>query len=86
MITEERAIFDAFAAAANGYGRDAVVGAAANLLVNVLRQSHRKRGEADEEVDALAADVKRLLGRHYDEDGVRKERTLVLPPLFPTGA
>lgn len=81
MITPERALFDAFVKAADGHQRDAVVGAAANLLANAMRQSHRLRGEAEEELDALVANIKRAIAQHYGEDGRRKERSIVLPPI-----
>lgn len=81
-MSSERALFDAFARAANGCSREAVVGAAANVIANALRQSHKQRGEAEEELDALVASIKRGMARHYGEDGKRKERILVLPPIF----
>lgn len=80
-MSSERALFDIFARAANGCSRDAVVGAAANVIVNALRQAHRQQGEAHEELDALAANIRQNLARHYDDHGQRKERSLLLPPL-----
>jgi hypothetical protein len=84
-VSSERALFEAFAQAANGYSRDTVVGAAGNVLANALRQSHRTRGAAEEELDALVVNIKRSFANHYNNDGTRKERRLVLPPLFPVG-
>lgn len=84
-MASERALFEAFAQAANGYQRDDVVGAAANLLANALRQSHRTQGAAEEELDALVARIKRDMAFHYGGDGLRKERRLILPALVPAG-
>lgn len=77
-----RALFDAFARAADGYQRDQVVGASTNLLMNALRQNHKTRAAAEEELDALVATMKAELARlHYDENGRRIERRIMLPPL-----
>lgn len=79
MIAPARTLFHAFAQSADGYQRDDVVVAAANLLLNAMRQSHKTRGAAFEELDAVLANIKRELGQHYDDAGNRKVQNVILP-------
>lgn len=81
-MNAERHLIDAFARAADGFACDAVTGAAANLLLNVLRQSHPTLGTAEEELDGIVARMKQALrARHYHEDGRRNDRRIILPSL-----
>lgn len=74
----ERDLIDAFATAAHGHQRDAVVGAAANLILNALRQSHPTLGAAEEELDDLVARMKlALASKHYGDDGRRKVQNVI---------
>lgn len=85
-MSDERTLFDAFAKASDGYQRDAVIGAAGNMILNGLRQSHKRLGDAEEELDALVVKLKRELARrHYDQSGARLERRLIIPTLVLQG-
>lgn len=69
----EQELFRALGAAANGYPAEAVLGAAANVLVNAIRQAQPTREGAREKFDELAAKVRRLLlDQHYDATGKRR--------------
>lgn len=59
-------LFAQMARACNGHGSDAVESAAANLLINALRQRHATAGEAEDAFDRLMSRTKEaLLGQHY---------------------
>jgi hypothetical protein len=59
-------LFAQMARACNGHGSDAVESAAANLLINALRQRHATAGEAEDAFDRIVANAKAaLLGQHY---------------------
>lgn len=59
-------LFQAMARACNGHGSDAVESAAANLLINALRQRYATSGEAEDAFDRIVASAKAaLLGQHY---------------------
>lgn len=75
--TAQRALFEAYAKVSSGFSNEHVVGAALNLLVNALRQSHTKRIPAINRVDELAAEAKRILDSHYDS--VSGERRNIFP-------
>jgi hypothetical protein len=87
-MREERDLVSAFGRVADGYNRDAVIGAAANVLMNALRQSHARVESCEDELDELAMRIKAALRRdHYLHDGNRNDRRLTLPPagkLFPS--
>lgn len=68
----ERQLFDAFAKTANGFQREQVVGAAINLVVNALRQTHSTQRKALDDFDMLTARVRALLAEHYDVLGRRR--------------
>lgn len=69
----EKELFDRLRRTCNGYPKEAVVGAAANVLVNAIRQCHPSESEAK----ALFAKIEVLLQQHYDVSGTRAERILV---------
>lgn len=59
--------------AGKDYTRDEIIGAAANLLLNALRQKHERLAAAEDELEGLARDMKRELKRiHYGRDGTRR--------------
>lgn len=59
-------LFAQMVRACNGHGSDAVESAAANLLINALRQRYATSGEAEDAFDQLIARAKTaLLGQHY---------------------
>lgn len=69
----ERELFRALGAACSGFPNEAVLGAAANLLVNAIRQSQPTRYAAREKFDELTARVRvLLLDQHYDALGKRR--------------
>lgn len=75
---QERALFDAFRQASAGKNVDAVIGAAINLLINVLRQMEPTRKEAEARYDMLFGRGKSLLlDRHYDS--VTGKRKTIFP-------
>jgi hypothetical protein len=69
----EKELFRAFGAASNGFPTEAVLGAAANVFVNAIRQSQATREGAREKFDELVARVRLLLlDQHYDATGKRR--------------
>lgn len=67
-----RILFDRMSRAADGFSADQVVGAAANLLVNGIRQSYASRQQAAARFDELSAQLKTMLMDHYDSTGRKK--------------
>lgn len=68
-----RELFSVFSQVANGFSREDVVNAAANLLVNSLRQDHATRAKAEAAFDELFGRTKSmLLELHYGPDGRRR--------------
>lgn len=83
-MREERTLVEAFAKAADGYSLDDVLGAAANVLLNGIRQSHPKHIDAEEHLRSLHDIMQKLLrDKHYYEDGTRNDRQIILPSLLP---
>ena len=70
--TAEKELFQALAKVANGFSNDDVIGASANILLNVLRQSCSNRKEAEKAYDELFGKLKSLLLSHYDGAGNRR--------------
>lgn len=69
----ERELFRALGAVCSGFPQEAVLGAAANLLVNAIRQGQPTREGAREKFDELTARVRMLLlDQHYDGLGKRR--------------
>jgi hypothetical protein len=68
----ERELFKHFSQLANGFPSDAVQGAAANILLNVLRQSCATQRQAEAMFDDLAGKLKSILVSHYDGAGKRR--------------
>ena len=65
-------LFTQMAKAANGFSREQVVGAAINLVVNALRQTHAAQKGALDDFDMLTAKARALLAEHYDGMGKRR--------------
>jgi hypothetical protein len=59
-------LLERFAAAANGFPNEAVVDAAVNVLINVIRQQVPKRTHALAYFDELFGKCKTVLAAHYD--------------------
>lgn len=75
---QERALFDQFRQASAGKNVDAVIGAAINILINVLRQMEPTRKEAEARWDMLFGRGKTLLlERNYDS--VTGRRKTIFP-------
>jgi len=70
--TAERELFSRLAPVCNGFPHDAVVGAAANVLLNALRQSNASRRQAEVAFDELFGKLKSILVAHYDGAGKRR--------------
>lgn len=79
-MREERELIQAFGRAADGYDREKVVGAAANMLLNALRQAHPKLGGASEELRDLHDRMQKALAEHhYSTDGLQRKNHIILP-------
>jgi hypothetical protein len=66
-------LFQAMAKEANkGFTRDDVIGAAANLILNALRQDCAKHKDADEALTRLLEKSRQALAEHYGPTGVRR--------------
>lgn len=66
-------LFRKFGEVANGFSNDAVIDAAMNLLINVVRQAASTRDSAEKIIDLLNYQVKvNLLEHHYDNTGKRR--------------
>lgn len=75
---QERQLFEAFKRASAGKNVDCVIGAAINILINVLRQMEPTKAEAEARIDMLFGKAKTLLiDRHYDS--VTGKRKSVFP-------
>jgi hypothetical protein len=69
----ERELFRAFGQLSNGFPMETVIGAAANVLVNAIRQGQPSREGAREKFDELVTKVRMLLlDQHYDALGKRR--------------
>jgi hypothetical protein len=68
-----KALFDQMVQMCNGFPYEAVCDAAANLIINAIRQKYPKAKEAEAVFDELSYKLKALLlGSHYDLMGNRK--------------
>lgn len=61
-----RELFKMMGRVCNGFNQEAVVTAAANLLINSIRQQHKGRRHAEAHFDELTAKLKGILMDHYD--------------------
>jgi hypothetical protein len=68
----QRELFERFTRDADGFSTEQVIGAAANLLVNALRQAHASRDGALDGFDQIAAKTRALIADHYDMMGRRR--------------
>ena len=67
-----RELFKRFCASADGLPINAIIDAAANLIINSMRQSHGTRVNAEKAFDELFGRMKALLFEHYNGDGRKK--------------
>lgn len=71
-------LFDQFVKASAGFQNDDVVGAAINLLINAMRQTHPTRDSAEKAFDEIIGKSKGLLlDGHYDS--ITKKRRNIFP-------
>ena len=69
----EQALFKSLSLLCDGFPTDVVINAAANMLINAVRQTRQTRPEAERYIDELIGRTKTiLLDRHYDSAGRRK--------------
>lgn len=66
-------LFQKFGAVANGFRYDDVIDAAANLIVNSLRQKYDSRANAMSAYSLLMNKVGDLLSSHYDKSTGRRK-------------
>lgn len=66
------ALFRKFSDGANGFPHEAVVDAAANILMNAVRQEHGNWQRAEAMWDELFGRLKTVLRDHYDANGNRR--------------
>ena len=55
-----------------GFSHDDCIGAAANLIMNAIRQGHPKYKDADEALTGLLERCRGVLAQHYNVNGVRR--------------
>lgn len=67
-----REVFRKFGALAHGFPREDVLNAAANMVINSLRQMHDKREGAGRAWDEIMARAKSQLMECYDSAGRKK--------------
>src|SRR5947207_1230289 len=80
----QRLLFDRLSKAADGFQGDEVINAAANIIINVLRQTHTTRDAAEKRFDELFGRTKTILLDHYDQLGRKRgifpfDQTIVVP-------
>lgn len=67
-----RELFRRFGQLATGFPQHAVIDAAINLILNVIRQEHASWSSAEPAYDEKLAKIKSLLRDHYDATGKRR--------------
>lgn len=68
----QRELFEQFTKLSNGFSTEDVIGAAANLIVNAIRQSQATRQKAEASYDELFGQMKSMLVSHYDSLGRKR--------------
>lgn len=77
-----RELIAAIAQVADGFQNDEVIDAAANIILNAIRQDHATLASAEERLDDITANMRSALRTaHYHRDGTRNDRRIILPPL-----
>jgi hypothetical protein len=72
-----RVLFERLTAMCKDFPLDAVINAATNLLLNVLRQRNEARDQAERDFDEMFGKVKAVLMQHYD--GPTGKRRSIFP-------
>ncbi len=65
-------VYKRYQRASIGFPYDLVTNAAANIILNVLRQSHKKKSKADDALRQLLERMRGVLDDHYDHAGNRR--------------
>lgn len=68
----EQELFNLFSQRAGGFPIDAVIGAAANVLINSIRQNNATRSKAESAFDELFGKLKAITLAHYNGAGNRR--------------
>lgn len=68
----QRELFQRLSKAADGFSAEDVIGAAANMLINAIRQSQPSRAQAEARFDELFGRSKAVLVDHYDTLGRKR--------------
>ena len=70
--TNERELFELLSGAAAGASSAQVINAAANLIINALRQANPSREAAERAFDEIFGRAKQILSDHYDSVGRKR--------------
>jgi hypothetical protein len=82
MLDERSELTRRFAQQAHGYQREAVINAGGNMVLNAVRQNHRRLADAEHELEYLVERMKAALREnHYDSNGERRITNILVPPL-----
>jgi hypothetical protein len=65
----QKILFERMSEVCNGFSAEQVAGAAANILINAIRQSQPSREKASSRFDELFTNMKTVLMNHYDSFG-----------------
>lgn len=68
----QKELFDLMSKTAHGFTAEDVIGAAANLLINAIRQTQPTRRQAEVRFDELFGRSKQVLVDHYDTLGRKR--------------
>lgn len=80
MINDELDLIAKIGQLANGFQRETVVSASANIILNALRQEHPTLVAAQNQFEAMVVEMRAALAdKHYDAAGNRQDRKIVLP-------
>ncbi len=82
----QRELFELISRASDGFSAEDVLGAAANMLINAVRQSQPTRARAETRFDELFGRSKQVLVDHYDSLGRKRgifpyDQTIEVPKL-----
>ena len=83
---KQRQLFDRMSRSADGFSAEDAIGAAANILINAIRQSQTTRAAAEKRFDELFGRSKQVLVDHYDVLGRKRgifpyDQEILMPKL-----
>jgi hypothetical protein len=70
--TAQRELFKRMSRACDGFSTEDAIGAAANVMINAIRQAHPTRRKAEVRFDELFGRLKQILVDHYESGGRKK--------------